>query len=277
MDLLPSGWGHRRANFLITNRLDRCDVVVWSLCKLPQYFVLRLAWIPFLLFVFRRPRNLSLRWGPAPLCIQERETEREKTEREREREGGLVLGPECTCIRNCTFERRDLPGCCTNCTLMCWVRRQQQFQSLQNHRWSVRLEPPRATLTGYSPPPFPLPRTASDSGPAPRAVGWCCYCCFSCWEQESQPKRTPVTITRPGGPLLCSTQGFIGTGEHQQRCLWTINNQFAKGRDGRSARDCSFSLSFSRRSVTVRQPSLLTSSCVSSTTTRGHMEMLQAI
>lgn len=27
----------------------------------------------------------------------------------------------------------------------------------------------------------------------------------------------------------CCTQGFIGTGENQQQCLWTITNQLAKG------------------------------------------------
>lgn len=92
------------------------------------------------------------------------------------------------------------------------------------------------------PPPPPPQKTASDSGPDPRAVGWCYYCCFSCWEQESQPKWTPVTITRPGGP--CSAlRNFIGTGEHQQQCLWTINNQFAKGRDEISQRLLSSCLS----------------------------------
>lgn len=188
---------------------------MWSLCKLPQNFVLRLAWIPSLLFVFRRSRNLFLWWGSAPICVQERQTEEKK---KKKKEHGPALRPESTCILNWyTFEQQDLPRCYANCTLQHQVKRQQQFQSLQNHRWSVRLEPRRATLTGH--PPTPPSWTASDLGPALRAVGWCCYCCFSCWEQESQPKRIPVTITRPRGHLFCSMLCFIGTGEHQQWCL----------------------------------------------------------
>lgn len=110
-DLLLSGWGHHRANFLITNRLDDCDVVVWSLCKLPEYFVLRLAWIPSFLFVFRIPRNLSSNRGPAPLCIQER--------RGRERSMAWVHIPTAL------FVQWDLPGWCTN-----WIlKREQQFQT----------------------------------------------------------------------------------------------------------------------------------------------------
>lgn len=43
-----SAWGHCKANFLITNRLDHCDAVVWSsLCKLPPYFIMRLACMAF--------------------------------------------------------------------------------------------------------------------------------------------------------------------------------------------------------------------------------------
>lgn len=42
-------------------------------------------------------------------------------------------------------------------------------------------------------------QTASESDPASSTVGWCYYCCFSCWEQESSPKWTLVAITRPGG------------------------------------------------------------------------------
>ena len=53
------------------------------------------------------------------------------------------------------FGRRSLPGRYTKCTLKCWVRRQHQFQSLQNHRWSVRQETRRATLTGHQAPPPP--------------------------------------------------------------------------------------------------------------------------
>lgn len=99
-----------------------------------------------------------------------------------------------------------MPGWCTHCIL----KREQHFQPLQNHRWSVKLEPWRATLTGH-PNTAPTSKTASDSGPAPRAVNWCYYCCFSHWEQESQPKWTPVTITGLAGP--CSAL-LLGTGEY---------------------------------------------------------------
>lgn len=87
---------------------------------------------------------------PAQLCIQERERER-KTERE----GRWVSAWACTHPKLLFWVWRDLPGCYTNCTLKRWVRRQQQFQSLQNHRWSVRLEPRHTTLTGHSPTPQP--------------------------------------------------------------------------------------------------------------------------
>lgn len=65
-------------------------------------------------------------------------------------------------------------------------------------------------LTGH-PNTTPTSKTASDSGPAPRAVNWCYYCCFSHWERESQPKWTPVTITGLAGP--CSAL-LLGTGEY---------------------------------------------------------------
>lgn len=75
-----------------------------------------------------------------------------------------------------------------------------------------------------------LPGPASAWGPDLGVVCWCCYYCFSCWELEPRPKCTLVTIKRPRGPLLCSTLGFIGTGEHhQQVCTQSTTNLLRGG------------------------------------------------
>lgn len=59
---------------------------------------------------------------------------------------------------------------CQDGALTCIWKREQHFQPLENRRWSVKLEPWHATLTGHPPSTRPTPssKTVTDLGPARR-------------------------------------------------------------------------------------------------------------
>lgn len=148
-----------------------------------------------------------------------------------------------------------MPEWHTNCILEC----DQQFQPLQKHRQSVKLEL-WCALAGQHchPRNSPLPtRLLLTQVQLPRLWADVTIVVFRA-EKRSPAKMDSSYNNKNEGPALLCT-GLIGTGEHQQKCLWTISNQFAKDRDGRSASDCAFSLSYLRHrvSVTVGNPSLL--------------------
>lgn len=190
--------------------------------------------------------------------------------KERRREGVGRCGPECACILNCPFERRDGPGCYTNCTLKRWVKAPTAVPVTSEPQMKCQTN---TTACNINRAFTPLPRTASDLGPAPRAVGWCCYCCFSCREQESRPKRTPVAITRPGGPLIHSTQGFIGTGSTNNDVCGQSTTNLLRGGMGDQPETVLF-LCLPPESLSLLDNHLCSLPLVSSATTRGHMEML---
>lgn len=67
---------------------------------------------------------------------------------------------------------------CQDGALTCIWKREQHFQPLENRRWSVKLEPWHATLTGHPPStrPTPSPKTVTDLGPARRDLNqWSCF------------------------------------------------------------------------------------------------------
>lgn len=134
-------------------------------------------------------------------------------------------------------------------------------QPLQNHRRSVKLDPCRAILACH-------PNTISPPHPDCLWIRSSFQHCglmllsllFFVLSTGVLAKMDSCCNNKTWRVSLCFTERSIGTGEHRQQCLWTINNQFARGCDEISCRLKHSLLSFFHRaSVTVGQLSLLTS------------------